>query len=135
MSTKPNSDTRRTWARKFGDAARGVKLGVWGQSSFLVHIPAACLVLAAATALRAQLIEWCVLLLCITVVLVAEMFNTALEWLAKAIDVRHNTHFGGALDIGSAAVLLAVAGATAVGAIVFVFRLGASLGWWAAALG
>ena len=52
-------------------------------------------------------------------VLVAEMLNTAMEVLAKAVDPDVNPHVRDALDIGSAAVLLAAAGAVVVGGIVF----------------
>ena len=64
-------------------------------------------------------------------VLTAEMFNSALESMAKAITHESNPHLGGALDIGSAAVLIAAITAAVVGSIVFLNRLGEILGWWA----
>jgi diacylglycerol kinase len=75
-------------------------------------------------------LDWCILLLCITVVLTAEMFNSALESMARAITGESNPYVGRALDIGSAAVLTAAAGAVAIGLLVFVHRLGERLGWW-----
>ena len=63
--------------------------------------------------------EWCLLLLCITIVLAAEMFNSALESLAKAVADKPDPHVGRALNIGSAAVLIAAIGAATVGAIIF----------------
>ncbi len=119
--------TPRSWPRKFRDAFCGIAIGVRGQASFGVHLVCAVGVLVAATLLRASLTEWCLLVLCITVVLSAEMFNSALEYLAKAIDRRENELLAAALDIASAAVLLAALGAAVVGAIVFLMRLG--LGW------
>ena len=113
----------RGWRQKFRNAFRGAKRGVRGQSSFFVHFFAAAAVIAAAAVLDVPLVEWCLLLLCIAIVLVAEMFNSALEWLAKAIDLKHNPHLAEALDIGSAAVLIASIGATIVGAIIFLHRL------------
>jgi diacylglycerol kinase len=123
---------RQTWGSKFRHAFNGVKLGVQGQSSFFVHFFMASAVVLAAVALDATLVDWCLLVLCITLVLSAEMFNSALEWLAKAVDTEHNPHLGGALDIGSAAVLLAAIGAVVVGCIVFIHRLGSQIGWWGA---
>jgi diacylglycerol kinase len=113
----------RGWRHKFRDAFRGVGFGVHDQSSFRVHFAAAFAVIVAAAVLRLDRIEWCLLLLSISGVLVAEMFNTALEHLAKAVDRSHNPHIANALDIGSAAVLLAAIAATAVGAIVLGLRL------------
>jgi diacylglycerol kinase len=121
---------RRSWARKFRDAFRGVAVGVRGQSSFRVHFLFAVLVIAAAALVRASSIEWVVLLLCIALVLTAEMFNSALESLAKAITDKHDPRLADALDTGSAAVLVAAIGATLVGGIVFLHRLGLLAQWW-----
>jgi diacylglycerol kinase len=120
----------RSWADKFRDAFRGLKAGVRGQSTFVVHFFAAAAVIVAAAALRVDLREWCLLLLCITVVLVAEMFNSALESMAKAINRQSDPHLGNSLDIAAAAVLAASIGASIVGAIIFANRLGILLGWW-----
>ena len=86
--------------------------------------------IAAAAVLRVDLYEWCLLLLCITVVLVAEMFNSALESMAKAITRQSHPHLGNSLDIAAAAVLAASIGAAVVGAIIFGNRVGILLGWW-----
>lgn len=122
--------TPRSWFAKFRDAAIGVWRGARGQCSFTVHFSAAALVIAAGLTLRVARIEWCLLILSITVVLAAEMFNSALETIAKAIDRRYNPHLADGLDIGSAAVLIAALGASAVGAFVLGYRLGIEVGWW-----
>ena len=121
---------RRSWARKFHDAFRGFHWGIRGQSSFRVHFAAAGAVIAAAAALGMPCWQWCVLLLCIASVLTAEMFNSALESLARAVTRQHDPHVGEALDTGSAAVLVAAVGAAVVGAIIFGHRLGQLLAWW-----
>ncbi len=126
----PRDIIHRSWTRKFRDAFRGMKEGVRGQSSFLVHFSVATLVIVAGALLGLSLIEWCILLLCIAGVLVAELFNSALESMAKAITGQSDPHLGNSLDIGSAAVLLASLGASIVGASIFVHRLGILLGWW-----
>jgi diacylglycerol kinase len=121
---------KRSWRSKFGDAFRGLQAGVRGQSSFSVHFVIAVAVIVAGIALHISLVEWCVLLLCIVGVLVAEMFNSALESMAKAITHESHPHVGNALDIGSAAVLVASIGAAAVGTVIFARRLGNLCGWW-----
>ena len=128
IDTEPISE--RSWARKFRDAFRGMKAGVRGQSSFFVHFFMTAAVIVAAVVLRVDLIEWCLLLLCIAVVLTAEMFNSALESMAKAITGESDPHLGNSLDIGSAAVLVASIGAAIVGGIIFINRLGSTLQWW-----
>jgi len=120
----------RSWLDKFRDAFRGAKLGARGQSSFFFHFFAAAAVIAAGTVMQVGFIEWCLLLLCITAVLTAEMFNSALESLARSITDQHDPDLGAALDISSAAVLVASTGSAAIGGIIFLNRLGQMLGWW-----
>jgi len=114
---------RRTWAAKFRDAFRGVWLGIQGQSSFFVHIFAATAVIVAAAVLRVDRMDWCILLLCIFGVLTAEMLNSAIESLARAVTDKPNTHVGRALDISSGAVLIASIGSVIIGLVVFLHRL------------
>lgn len=118
----------RTWRKKFLDAFRGCREGMRDQTSFYVHIPCAIGVVVAAIVVRLPLDHWAILALCITLVLAGEMFNTALEHLAKAIDRSHNPHIGNALDIGSAAVLICSLGAVVVGILVFLDHI---IGCWA----
>ena len=120
----------RGWKQKFADAFRGLREGVRGGSSFRAHFAIAIAVLIAAAVLRMGAVEWGGLALCIAGVLAAEMFNTALESLAKAISVGENQHIRDALDIASGAVLTAALGSIAVGAAIFGHRAGQLLGWW-----
>jgi diacylglycerol kinase len=119
----------RTWRQKFRDAFRGAKRGVRGQSSFFVHLFAAAAVVVAALALQVSLVEWCLLGLCVAGVLAAEMLNSALERLARAVDSSYNPDLRDALDIGSATVLMAAGGAAFVGTIIFGYRLLLLIGW------
>lgn len=112
-------DRRRTWVSKFSDAFRGVARGVVGQSSFYVHIPVAILVVAAAAVLGASTLEWCALILCIAGVLTAELFNSSIEFLARAVDTEFNENIGAALDIASGAVLVMSGGTVVVGLMIF----------------
>jgi diacylglycerol kinase len=122
--------TQRTWREKFRDAFVGIAIGVRGQSSFRVHLLCAAVAVALGMILRVSRAEWRLIALCITAVLTAELFNSALERMAKAIDSRRNPELGSALDIASGAVLLAALGAAIVGAEIFLFRLGILQRWW-----
>ncbi len=120
----------RTWKTKFANAFRGLREGVRGGSSFAAHFVTTLAVIAAAAALRMSVIEWCILLMCITGVLAAEYFNTALEAMARAITNETDPHVRDALDIASGAVLTAAFGSVAVGAVLFGHRVGELLRWW-----
>jgi diacylglycerol kinase len=128
MMNDDTFQTQRTWWGKFRNAFRGMAVGVWGHSSFAAHLPLASAVIVCGFVFRVSLVEWGLLILCITAVLVAELFNSALESMAKAIDRRHNPQLGNALDISAAAVLTAAIGAATVGSMVFVYRLAVWLG-------
>ena len=129
MSDEP-SPPIRAWRQKFGHALRGVRRGVAGQNSFAVHFFFAAVVVVAAAVLRMRCVEWCLLLLCIAMVMAAEMFNSAMESMARAVTSESNSSVRTALDISSAAVLVAAGGAVVVGLVLFIHRLGELALWW-----
>ena len=120
---EPAAPRRRPWRAKFGDAFRGLKLGVRGHSSFFVHFFTAALVLAAGLVFRCEPLEWCVLLGCIGLVLTAELFNSAVETLFRGLDAATKERVWPALDIAAGAVLLASLTAGAVGLLIFLPKL------------
>ena len=103
----------------FLDALHGIRLGVLGERSFKIHIPAAMAVVIAGFWFRVTPGEWQTLVLCIALVLSLEMMNSGLERLAKAITRDRNVHVGAALDMAAGAVLLASIGAAVCGLLVF----------------
>jgi diacylglycerol kinase len=114
---------RRKWRHKFGDAFRGVKLGIRGHSSFFVHFFFAALVVAAAIVLGCDWLDWCLLIGCIGFVMTTELFNSAIETLFHGLDSATKARIHGCLDIAAGAVLLASVTAVVVGGIVFLHRL------------
>lgn len=128
----PTNRSPPTWRTKFGAAFRGLKYGIRGHSSFFVHFFFAALVLAAALALQCTVHDWAILVLCIGLVLTAELFNSALETLFHGLEERVKTRNHRALNIAAGAVLVASLTAAAVGLIVFLHRLAVLLDWdWA----
>ena len=120
------------WPARFRNAFRGLFLAWKKDWSLAEHLLCAVLVVIAGMLLRVGLVEWCLLGLCVGTVIGAELFNTALEQLAQAIDREHNPQIGAALDLSAAGVLVVAIAAAVVGATVFVNRLGILLSWWAA---
>ncbi|HEX4589062.1 MAG TPA: diacylglycerol kinase [Gemmataceae bacterium] len=114
---------RRRWRAKFGDAGRGVKLGVRGHSSFFVHFFCAALVLTAAAALQCDLLEWAVLIAAVGGVITTELFNSALETLVHGLDAATKQRLKGVLDVAAGAVLVAAGTAALVGGLVLGNRL------------
>ena len=112
-----------SWRQKFGHAFRGLRRALRTQHSFAVHLLVAAVVVLVAAALRVSAVDWGLLMLAIGLVLVAETFNTAVESLARAVDTSFHPRLRDALDIASAAVLLAASTAVVIGLIVFLPRL------------
>lgn len=104
-----------SWARKFAVAFRGIACGLRGENSFIVHGLATLAVIVAAAVLKADRTEWALLWLCIVGVVTCELFNSAIERLARAVDRNFNPDLRDALDISSGAVLCASLGAAVVG--------------------
>jgi diacylglycerol kinase len=124
----PSPRPRRSWRAKFRAAFRGMKLGVRGNSSFSVHFFFAAMVVAAAIVLRCDPLEWCILVGCIGLVLIAELFNSAVETLFRGLDETTKSQSWPALDIAAGAVLLASITAAIIGSIVFLLRVSAIFG-------
>jgi diacylglycerol kinase len=114
------SPRRRPWRGKFRDAFRGIKRGIRGHSSFAVHFFFGAVALAAAASLGASPAEWCFIILCIMVVLTAELFNSAVESLVRLLSPDQAEEAGRALDISAGAVLLSSIGAAIIGLLIFV---------------
>jgi len=109
-----------SWKSKFGYAFRGLRRAFRTQHSFAIHLLIACVVVAAAAVLRVTTIEWGLIVAAIGMVLVAETFNTAIESLARAVHMQFHPRLRDALDIASAAVLLAAGTAVVIGICIFV---------------
>lgn len=109
------------WVRKFQRAGRGLVIGILDRgrrpwhNSFLVHLPAAALVLAAAWVRQLDAASLGVLILSIGLVLTTELVNGSLEHLARAVTDQPHPEIRDALDIAAGAVLLASLTAAAAG--------------------
>jgi diacylglycerol kinase len=112
-----------SWRGKFRVAFRGWKLGVRGHSSFFVHFFFTALVFAAAAILNCTRDEWCVLIGCIGFVLTAELFNSAIETLFRALPDDLKERVWPCLDISAGAVLMASLTASIIGLIVLLPKL------------
>lgn len=117
----------RSWLGKFADAFRGLFEAVRTQSSFAAHISVAVAAVALAAWLDISPGEWCLVALAIGLVIMAEVFNTAVEALARAVGRYPDDDLRDALDHASGGVLVAVLTAVVIGLIVLGPRLWALL--------
>lgn len=114
-------------ARKFKDSFReagaGIWYCVWSQRNMKIHLLAAIIVLITSWFLGLTPLEFALVIFAINLVLVAEMFNTAVE---KTIDLYVKTYHPGARlakHVAAGAVLVAAINSVIIGVIVFGPRL------------
>lgn len=125
---EPHPSTRppgllKAWACRFGYALRGLRVAVLGESNFWVYGALLAATIAGGVWLDISTERWCLVVLSAATVVVAEMFNTSIEHLAKAITHERRPEIRDALDVASGAVLLAAIGAAGVGVIAVAWPL------------
>lgn len=118
-SPRPDLSEPRTWTHKFRDAFRGVASAIRTQNSCHVHLFATVAVIVAGFVRNLSTSDWCLITLAIGGVWTAELFNSALESLARAINRRPDPHIATALDMASGAVLVMAFAAAVLGGLVF----------------
>lgn len=124
--TRPFSLVARL--RSFRYAFMGIGRMLRSQHNAWIHAAATVAVVAAGAALGVSRIEWCLLVLAIVAVWVAEALNTALEHLADVASPGIHPQVERAKDVAAAAVLIAAIGAGTIGMLVLGPKLLALIG-------
>ncbi len=92
----------------------------FSERNFVIHITIAILVLMAGFFFHVTTMEWCILMICIGMVMAAELFNTAIEKLVDMVSPGFSPKAGEIKDISAAAVLLLAIVAAIAGLVIFV---------------
>lgn len=93
------------------------------QHNSWIHLLAIVCVIALGLYLELSLREWSFLSFAIGLVLVAEMINTAIEFLGDAITEEQNDNIKNAKDVAAGAVLIAAIIAIATACFIFIPKL------------
>lgn len=105
-------------------ANKGLRVAIKSQRNFRCHIIIAFLVTVAALLLKFNMIEFCLIIFAIGLVLVAELFNSVIEFSLDALyRNKKNTLVGMAKDMSAGGVLIATFTAIIIGAILFINRI------------
>jgi diacylglycerol kinase (ATP) len=121
---------RRNLREKLAAGLRGLKFAMRGDSSFFAHAYRGLIIVLTAALLGIPPMAWCLLVLAIVMVLVAELTNSAIDTLARALGDPDEMGLTVAREIATSAVLVAVIAQVAVVTTVFVLRLGDLFGWF-----
>jgi diacylglycerol kinase len=102
-----------------GHAFRGIGFAFRSQRNFRIHLAAAVVVLIAVVWLRLSRLEMILALLTVTLVIAAELLNTAVEYVLNLLEARHHPVVKTAKDVAAGGVLFAVAASVVIGLLLF----------------
>lgn len=107
----------------FGYALKGLKHFFRNEKHAQIHLIATVLVLIAGFILNVNTVEWCILLVCIALVLSAEAFNSSIEQLTDITSPEKKPKAGLVKDLAAGAVLITALLAAIIGLIIFLPKI------------
>ena len=105
--------------RSISYALSGLAFAFKSEGNLSVHLLATVIVLAFAASLGVSRSDWAILTIAIALVWVAELLNTAIEYLCNLVSPEKSESVKRAKDVAAAAVLVAAIAAVVLGALVF----------------
>lgn len=106
----------------FRNAFNGIWTAVTTQTNLRIHFLVASIIIGLSVYFEVTHTELLILILTIGMVMIAEMINTAIEFLCDAITLDHNEYIKYAKDVAAGTVLLSAIFASLVGLIIFIPR-------------
>ena len=103
----------------FHYAISGILIAFREERNFKIHTALGILAIASATLLGCNLTEWIIIILCIGMVMSAEIFNTALENTMDWLDPQFNKYVKRVKDLAAGAVLVVSVSVAVVGLLIF----------------
>jgi diacylglycerol kinase len=103
----------------FKFAFQGFWLACKEQPNLRIHLFVSFLVVSLAFYFDVTKVEWCILLLCIGLVISLELLNSAIEGFVNLVSPERQPKAGNIKDISAAAVLVAAIISSIVGLLIF----------------
>lgn len=121
MDNKPFSIKDRL--RSFRYAFKGVVVLFAKEHNARIHAVAAVCAVAAGFIFDISNMEWIAVVIAIGMVMAAEAFNTAIEYLADFVSPGHNEYIGKAKDVAAGAVLILAVCAVVIAMVIFIPKI------------
>jgi diacylglycerol kinase len=109
--------------KSFGFAVAGLRYAFNTQPNFKFHTLALLVVAVSGWYLNLNRSEWLWILAAVSMVLIAELLNTAIEVLVDLVSPAYHIKAGIVKDTASAAVLIAAIAAASIGLIIFIPKI------------
>jgi diacylglycerol kinase (ATP) len=106
--------------KSFGYAIRGIRYVFGTEANMKIHIAISILVIICGIVFAISLTEWIFCLLCIGMVVAAEMLNTAIENVVDLASPEQHPLAGKAKDIAAGAVLICAIISVVIGLLIFI---------------
>ncbi len=106
--------------RSFGYAWKGIRSCVGKEQNLSFHLIVSVVVIAASLIFGITRMEWIAIILCIAIVIAAELFNSSIERLVDLVSPGKHPLAGQIKDIAAGAVLVCATGAAIIGLIIFI---------------
>ena len=113
----------KRWFRSMGFALHGVMYALRITPNMRIQLGVFCLVVIAGAVFHLTLTEWCLLALCASLVLAAELINTAIEHVVDLISPDYHPLAGRIKDMAAGAVLICALASAVVGVLIFLPKL------------
>jgi diacylglycerol kinase len=124
LNSQLSDDRRRSaWKQRMREVERGMTLGFRRDCTFFVHFFVSSVVVAAGLVMGLSLVEWGMLVLSLTIVLTAEMFQQVLKTILDGLGHHFPDSARRAERIGGAGVFVAFVGTIITLSIIFTERL------------
>lgn len=119
-------DKKFSWKRlvnSFKYAFTGIKTAYLGEQNLRIHTVMAILVIICGFLFKISYMEWLICLVLIALVLMAEFFNTSIEYIVDLASPGINDLAKAAKDVASAGVLVMAIISAIIGLIIFVPKI------------
>ncbi len=114
---------KKRLTNSFKYAFQGIVQAYIGEQNLKIHTVIACLVILFGFILKISYVEWLVCLILIALVLMAEFFNTSIEYLVDLASPEIHPLAKATKDTASAGVLMMAIISAIIGLIIFVPKL------------
>jgi len=109
--------------KSFQYAFKGIFILFKEETNARIHLLVTTITILAGWMLKISITEWCFVTLCITLVMVAEAFNTAIENLTDLVSPDFHALAGKTKDLAAGAVLILSIGSVIIGLIIFLPKI------------